>query len=154
MDINRKQTLLALLGEILNRKKTHVDSTKEAARNYAEQAIESSSINAFRPNAEAAVDFAKQLLMDAEALHQELTKSSNSTPDQILAPCYVMIQYEKPTNKTIEVYFVGTNLKLPSLFLVTPKSPLGQAIVGKGVGDKILFSIGGEESSGVILKIE
>jgi len=145
---------LTLLDEILDRKKAHVDSTKEAARNYAEQAIESSSINAFRPNAEAAVDFAKQLLMDTEALYQELSKSSDLPPDQVMAPCYVVIQYEKLTNKTLEICFVSTNLKLPGLSLVTPKSPLGQAIAGKRVGDKISFSIGEVVSSGEILNIE
>ncbi|MCL4389772.1 MAG: GreA/GreB family elongation factor [Patescibacteria group bacterium] len=153
MKIERKKQVLKLLEQHLNTKKSHVESAKSTARGYAEQSIESWSINAFRPAAEAVVDFAKTLLWDAESLQREITASSDQPSVIITPPCFVSVRYNQPAGKTAEFFLVSSNVKLPGVQLITQKSPLGLAVTGKKIGDKFSYQTS-EEFSGVIDKIE
>lgn len=131
MKTDCKKQIIDLLDQYLSVKQAHVNSAKSAARNYAAQAIESHSVNALRPNAEFAVDFAKTMLIETEKLRDEIINSPDTSPEKVTIPSLITI---KQDDNQKQLLFTKSNVQLPGMLIVTPKSPLGQMLTNKKVG--------------------
>jgi len=154
MNQERKKVLLNRLGKYLVQSRENADRSQKTLQYYAEQALSSWSIAGERKHAETELKLTQGLLEKAQMIRREVTASSEASLVRVFPPCFVVIELEGNKKKENRFYFLEVGSQIPGLKMISPSSPLGQAILNKRVGEHFSCEVETATISGTIKKIE
>ena len=154
MNRERKKILLSRLEEYLIQLQENADRSQKTLQYYAEQALVSWSIAGERKHAETELKLVQDLLEKAQTIRREVAVSPETTIIKALPPCFVIIELDGDKGKEDRLYFLETSLQIPGLKTVSLSSPLGQAILNKGVNEHFSCEVATTTISGIIKMIE
>jgi transcription elongation GreA/GreB family factor len=149
----KKSEILKILDEEIAARKAQLTKAESSRKERVEETIASWSAAGDRAHAENALDLARSALAQVEALREEVFNSNDLAPEKTAPVSFVTLQ-DDSTGTTKNFYLASESIKLPEVTVLGTKSPLGQAILGKSVGDKYSYKIDGTEYSGKIVSIE
>lgn len=154
MNAKRKEQLLDLLEKAVLQKQGSLKEKVAASQEIAQAGMGSHSINSERHVAETVAEAAKKFVEELLALKQEVINSPDGLVTNATAPCWVEIEYDHPRAGRGEFYFLSVPILLPGIKIISPNSPLGKAIAGKGIGNHIEYQSGEGKITGVIRNLE
>ena len=127
--------------------------TKESANEVAKSAAGSWSAAGDREHSRAQAVIVEENLNKIKRVVNEIEAFiGKSVPEKIEPVCFITLSYDSGEEK--EFYLVNNPIFLKGFNLISPKSPLGQSLVGKGVNEKFEYEIEGQKTSGRINSIE
>ncbi len=143
---------LVELSRILDKKvrkaRDFAEQTKESANEVAKTAAGSWSAAGDREHSRGQAEITQENLNKVEAIKKEVERSvDKELPLKVEPASFVKIKFDDGT--TDEFYFVENPIFLSGVKFASPSSPLGETILGKGVGERFKFGKGG-----AILSIE
>ncbi|MFC1790247.1 GreA/GreB family elongation factor [Patescibacteria group bacterium] len=101
-------------------------------------------------------DLAESAFEDLLAFEKELASFPESASQKAFPGSYITIKYQD--GETQEFYFLDRSIRLPGLQILSPSSPLGQAIKGKKAGEGFDYQVERDDRclsfTGTITKIE
>ncbi len=93
-----------------------------------------------------------QKYQSIKKLSEELRGASyQDNPQSAKTPCYILLQIGGDPEK--EVYLVENPVFMSGFNLVSPMSPIGNALMGHKAGDLFLYTSGGQTFTGKVLEI-
>lgn len=108
----------------------------EHARNEAEGKMQS-RYDTQKENFNMDVNMGYSILASQEALLAEIQAAEPQTTVHPGAECVIEIEGEEE-----RILFMRNSGKLDDLFVITPDSPIGQAIMGSVPGEEVTYSLG------------
>ena len=75
-------------------------------------------------------------------------------PSAVLGSLVVVLEREHETTYWIAPHGGGAELEAGAVHVVTPKSPLGRALVGKASGDEVEVTIAGKARMLEVLRVD
>jgi transcription elongation GreA/GreB family factor len=136
MKVDRKQALLKAIESQMESMRKAVQDARKLAASFSDATWSQSGE---RENYEIAAQLAEESLVKLQALRDEV-KSTPNKKAMIAKPiCFVELDYGDGENE--EFYFVHSTVTLPTVSLITPDSPVGRAIIGKKVGDTVVYKV-------------
>lgn len=153
MNQTRKKALLAVLEAEIAEAQAVAQKRRATARHFRGASRSAQGDRRYFENVAdlAEGDLAELLTFKNELLATPLKETKNAKPI-----CFIELEYKD--GETGSFYFVHRGIRLPGLQLLTPSSPLGQAIEGKKENEAFIYQIetDGESVSfsGQIKKIE
>lgn len=153
MKKEKKKILLDNLNRAIEKTKLTAEKKRATAKHFRGA---SRSQQGDRRYFENIADLAESNLAELLSLKAEVADSPEKT-SQIAKPvCFIKIEEEN--GQTNQFYYVSQGTSLPNLQLLTPRSPLGQAIKGKKENESFTFQTQKDNQiikySGKIKKIE
>jgi transcription elongation GreA/GreB family factor len=149
---SRKEELLRLIKVEVGKAKLMRDMTGFDVRNFGTISWRKSD----KYQAEDAAELTNKYFENLTKLLDEVKSASDSACETVTPVSFVEISYK--SGEKVKLYLVESSTLLPGVLLITPKSPIGRAIVGKKQGDNFSYEIVKEDSkitySGKIEKIE
>lgn len=128
---SKRGELLNIVNSEFEKAKKNYELIKKAAQEINASASASPSQSGDRFHAQGAADLAKQKLEAITNLKNEIELAvDENTPDVVTPPCFVNFGGE-------EIYLVDNVVTIGGLKFVSSKSPLGQNLLGKKVGDNV-----------------
>lgn len=153
MNQAKKQILLKILDQEIKKAKAVAQKRRATAKVYARA---SRSQQGDRRYFENIADLTESDLEELLTFKKELAVASEKSATSVKPVCFVTLEYQDGT--TNQFYFVPLSVRLPGLQLITPPSPLGQAIKAKKAGETFSYQIQRENKtlafSGKVVKIE
>lgn len=154
MNAKRKEQLLELLSKAILQKQSSLKEKVAASQEIAQAGMGSHSINSERHVAETVAETAKKFADELIDLRAEIENSPNGLVTKIAPPCWLEIEYDHALGTRTAFYFLSVPILLPGTKIVSPNSPLGKALLGKGIGNRIEYEAAGKKVTGVIRNLE
>lgn len=153
MNQTRKKALLTILEAEIAKAQIVAQKRRATAKHFRGA---SRSAQGDRRYFENVADLAEGDLNELLTFKDELLAVPEKETKKVKPICFVELEYKD--GETGSFYFVQRGIRLPGLQLLTPSSPLGQAIEGKKENEAFTYQIktNGESVSfsGQIKKIE
>lgn len=153
METVRKKVILAALEAEIEKAKVLAEQRRETAKHFRGA---SRSQQGDRRYFENAADLAESALSELLTLKEEIRLAPEATCLTAQPVAFISLKYQD--GQTQNFYFVSRSVRLPNLPILTPQSPLGQAILGKKTGDSFFYQIERDGQiinySGQIIKVE
>ena len=131
--------LYHLLKKDFQKSKRRYITIQKSAAEIARVAANSPSQSGDRFHSQGQADIAKSSLDNLELLISDIKKVfQDEIPTQIKPPCYVKIDYGD--RGISEMFVVNYPTDASGVKLVSSSSPLGEALLGKSVGESIVFN--------------
>jgi transcription elongation GreA/GreB family factor len=148
------------ISELHNKVKALAESSSQAADKswLAANEVSGGLISSYSAagDAEHSRNSANLSLQKAAAIKKlmtELEESRHLNIQEIIKPvCFVSVEFSDGNRK--DLYLVKNPVFIMGHNLISPSSPLGEALVGKRSGDLFLYTSGGQSFSGKILEVE
>jgi transcription elongation GreA/GreB family factor len=126
--------------------------TKESANEVARSAAGSWSAAGDREHSHAQAVIVEENLNKLKRTSEEIEAFINRpVPEKIEPVCFMTLVYDNGEEK--EFYLVRDPIHLQGFNLISPKSPLGQSLIGKRVNEKFEYELEGQKTSGRVTKI-
>jgi transcription elongation GreA/GreB family factor len=154
MNAKRKEQLLNLLSQAISQKESSLKEKVAASHEIAQAGMGSHSINSERHVVETVAETAKKFVEELITLREEVENSPNILTTKIAPPCWVEIEYDSNRETRGEFFFLSVPILLPGIKIVSPNSPLGKQLLGKGIGNHIEYETTEKKVSGIIRNIE
>lgn len=154
MNAKRKEQLLDLLEKAVLQKQGSLREKVAASQEIAQAGMGSHSINSERHVAETVAETAKKFVDELLALKQEITNSPDGLVTKVATPCWIEIEYDHPVTARVGFYFLSVPILLSGVKIISLNSPLGKAIMGKGIGNHIEYQSSEGKITGVIRNLE
>lgn len=150
MKKERKMYLLRQIDAEIKRRLQYVEGAKEVTNSFISASpSESGDRLLYRLLYQLADNALKKLIH----LKNEIESSSNDTATIIAPPCYVEVRF--PEGEVESFYLVNNVVNIDSINFVSPKSPLGKALLGRCQGETVTYSVAqGKQISVIIEKVE
>ena len=151
-----RQKILDLFKEVKKIEKTSSEAAEKSryAANLVSGALAASySAAGDVEHARNSANLSIQKTSMIKKLAEELEKSVDSeVPTTVRPVCFVSIKFEGGNQK--DLYLVENPIFINGFNLISVISPLGESLVGKGMGDKFSYTSGEQKFKGSILQIE
>ena len=86
-------------------------------------------------------------------LKDELERSLDLvSPEEIKPVCFISVKFEEGNQK--DLYLVENPVFITGFNLISAISPLGESLLGKGIGDHFLYTSGEQKFRGDVIEIE
>ncbi|OGM02098.1 hypothetical protein A2115_03650 [Candidatus Woesebacteria bacterium GWA1_41_8] len=126
--------------------------TKESANEVAKSAAGSWSAAGDREHSRAQAVIVEENLNELKRINKEIeTFIGKPVPEKIEPVCFMTLIYDNGEEK--EFYLVHDPIHLSGFNLISPKSPLGQSLMGKRINEKFEYELEGQKTSGRVTKI-
>lgn len=149
----RKEALLKLINLEIEKAQISTEKTSVDVKTFGKY---SWSESGDKYHSESAAQLAQEYLANLRKLREEVEASNKEKSAVALPISYVEIVYD--SRESAKFYFVNKGALLPGVLLITPSSPIGQAINNKKEGDSFSYQIGKgdktKEFKGKIVKVE
>jgi len=157
-DMDRKATLKAELVAVLRRELTAAENAHKATlagvtheeakpeNDKDTRALEQSYLA--RGQAQRALEL-RSALAEVESM-----LATRPRPSAVLGSLVVVLEREHETTYWIAPHGGGAELEAGAVHVVTPKSPLGRALVGKASGDEVEVTIAGKARMLEVLRVD
>lgn len=149
----KKKELLTKLRVEIKKAKEMAAKKKKAARVFK---VASRSQQGDKLYYENAFYMAQDHLLRLLEFEKEVTSTEEKTPDRVEPISFVTVEYME--GGAASFYFVKTGLRLAETILISPGSPLGQAIEEKKEGESFSYQVETDDRTisraGKIRKIE
>jgi transcription elongation GreA/GreB family factor len=154
MNAKRKEILLELLSKAITQKENSLKEKVAASHEIAQAGMGSHSINSERHVVETVAETAKKFVEELINLKLEIENSPSGLVTKIEPPCWLEVEYDRNPGTRNEFYFLSVPILLPGVKIISPNSPFGKAIIGKGIGNHIEYETAGSKVTGVIRNAE
>lgn len=115
-------------------------SSAKTRRNIAVQYSDASpSQSGERVLYELSAELASSMLLKLQDLRKEVLSCPDEPATTVNPVCFLSLNYDE--DDTFECFLVNHSTSLGDITLISPNSPLGQAIVGKQLGDRFMYKI-------------
>ncbi|MBN1263689.1 MAG: hypothetical protein JW991_05025 [Candidatus Pacebacteria bacterium] len=132
----RKKQILAVTEEALNKAREVAQKRRATAKHFRRA---SRSQQGDRRYFENVADLAESNLAELLTFKKEIEATDEVKNETVKSVSFVEIQY--PDGVCFSFYFTNRSIRLPGLQILTPHSPLGQAIEGKKEGEKFVYEV-------------
>ena len=139
---NKLQNLIEVLEKEIEKAERIAELSKHSANELAEMAHLSPSMSGDREHSENSAMLNRERLQRLKLLKEELVSFLRlKIPERVEPPCFVEI--EDNSGKTTSFYVVKHPVNISGVKFISLKSPLGQILINKKVGESMQLETGG-----------
>ena len=154
MDRSAIKDLLDKLQPAVEKARRAAQQAKEAENETSKSAATSWSAAGEREYTHQQAKIASDNLVNLENLLNEVTEAVGQPAPMMVRPVSMVTVMYVDSQKTDTFYFVSKSLYLIGARLISPESPIGQAVEHKSVGEEFEYEVESKKVRGIVKLIE